>query len=173
MGTDKIHPKVPRSWITQGSLLPTLKGYSNQGVPYNTIIFKMGMKDLRNCRLISSSSGPRILWGKSTEKLIFRHTKMCLKRWLETASLSWPEGNHAKLTSLFSYKGEEKAEEVISSDFTKVVGSLQYMFLTKSGESRRRCRGTTSWTVRLSSGSKCGWKCNQEPAISNVLRHWS
>lgn len=77
MGAGKTHPKVPRSWLmsTQYYFSSTLKGYSNQGVPYNTIIFKIGKKDLRNYRLISSSSGPRILWGESTEKLIFRHTK--------------------------------------------------------------------------------------------------
>lgn len=81
MGTDKIHPKVPRSWLmsTQSYLLPTSEGYSSQGVPYNTIIFKMGKKDLRNGRLISSSSGPRVLWGESTEKLIFRHTNVSKK----------------------------------------------------------------------------------------------
>lgn len=128
IGTDKIHPKVPRSWLisTQGYLLSTLKGYNNHGVPYNTIIFKMGKKkNLRNYRLISSSSGPRILWGESTEKLIFTQT---IKRWLETASISWSEGNHAKLTLSFSYEDEEEAEDVISSDFTKAVGSLQYIF---------------------------------------------
>lgn len=54
---------------TQEDYSSTLKGYSNQGV-----LFKMG-KDLRNHILISSSSGPRILWGESTENLIFRHTK--------------------------------------------------------------------------------------------------
>lgn len=169
MRTGKIYPKVPRSWLmsTQCYLSSTLKGFSNQGVPYNTIIFKMGKKDLRYYRLISSFSGPRTLWGESTEKLTFRHIND--KTWLKTASVSWPEGNYAKLTWSLSYKDEEKAKDVILFNFTKAVGSLQYMLLTKSGESWRRCGGTTSWTARFSSGSKC----NREPAISNVLRDWS
>lgn len=168
MGTGKTHPKVPRSWLTstQRYFLSALKGYGNQGVPYNTVIFKMGKKDLRNYRLTSSSSGPRILWGASTEKVISDTQR--IKRWLETASISWPEGNHAKLTWSLSYENEEKAENVISFDFTKAVGSLQYMFLTKSGESWKR-RRTTDCTARLSSGSKC----NQEPAINHALRNWS
>lgn len=72
-----MHPKAPRSWIvqTQVYFLSALKKLQQSGDVLYDIIFKKGKNnDMRNYRL-ANFSVPKILWSKSSQKLMSRHTK--------------------------------------------------------------------------------------------------